>query len=269
MQCHSTACTASSNTEQDNRPTTHTTWPGHVLMGHSWSKATSWESRTVSCAPRPPTFSHVKMDLKQTASPHCRGPCTLWSYRTTKTPHIDSPHPQSHLCTHLLRSSGWNAQAQEGCQACSVVRCVSVVRLPLLSPAWERGCLFASGLCSPVRTGFNRRTNPPWSSSRSSIFTTRSSVLLCVSIEQSHWKRVPERELPVRDGGIDNAMSYTNCTISLHNEATQPVFAYNYKQQRVLGRALCCYCVLSLCTSEERETEKDRDAQTSHEHIVN
>ena len=149
-----------------------------MLIGRSWSKATSCESKTVSCAPHPPTFSHLTIDKSRrqvhTAVDHARYEVTAQpglytsTHRTTVAPLYTSPA--------LLRMKRPSSTGLPGllCRPMCVFRQITVA-FP-----WERGCLFASGLCRPVRTGFNRRTNPPWSSSRSSIFTARSSVLLCV-----------------------------------------------------------------------------------------
>ena len=101
MQCHSTAWLPGVTVLNKTTGLTRTQhWPGHVLIGRSWSKATSCESKTVSCAPHPPTFSHLTID-KSRRQVHTVVDRARYegSYCTTKTSHIDSPHPKSHLCT--------------------------------------------------------------------------------------------------------------------------------------------------------------------------
>ena len=86
--------------QQHNRPNTHTTWPGHVLMGgwRSWSKATSCESKTVSCAPHPPTFSHLTIDKSRrqvhTAVDHAR-------YEVTAQPRLHTSTHRTHSRTFV------------------------------------------------------------------------------------------------------------------------------------------------------------------------
>ena len=197
-------------------------------MGHSWSKATSCESKTVSCASHPTTFSHLTIDKSRrqvhTAVDHAR-------YEVTAQPGLHtSTHPtHSHTCIYMspaeldiensletskLDTAVRSAPSSDGTWWCSVLFHQMSVAL-----AWEIKVVVhvLGGLCRPVRTGLNRRTNPRHPLD---LQSSRQVLQSCSALQQSPL-RSARPGIPRTRRVYDNAMSYTNCTISFHNEATQ------------------------------------------------
>ena len=182
-------------------------------MGHPWSKATSCESRTVSCVPHPPTFSHLTIDKSRwqvhTAVDHAR-------YEVTAQPrlHTSTHRTHSHTCINTspaeldIETCKLDTAVRSALSSDGTWRFTVLFRQMSVALAWERGCSCASSLCKPVRTGFNRRTNPRHP------LDLQSSRQVLQSLRSARTGILRTRRV------YDNAMSYTNCTISFHNEAT-------------------------------------------------
>ena len=120
--------------------------------------------------------------------------------------------------TSKLDTAVRSAPSSDGTWWCSVLFHQMSVAL-----AWEIKVVVhvLGGLCRPVQTGFNRRTNPGHPLGLQSSLQVLQS---CSALQQSPL-RSARLGIPRTRRVYDNAMSYTNCTISFHNEATQPVFA--------------------------------------------
>ena len=125
---------------------------------------------------------------------------------------------ENSLETSKLDTAVRSAPSSDGTWRCSVLFHQMSVAL-----AWEIKVVVhvLGGLCRPVQTGFNRRTNPGHPLDLQSSWQVLQS---CSALQQSPL-RSARPGIPCTRRVYDNAMSYTNCTISFQNEATRPVIA--------------------------------------------
>ena len=165
--------------------------------------ATSAESKNgFMCTIPTNILTHLTVDKSRrqvhTAVDHARYEV---SYRTARTPHIDSPHPQSYLCTRLLYVAVNKRKRLSSTQLCArptlssngTSRCSVVFRRMSTAFTWERGCLWTVvDQCRHDSIGVH--TNPR----RSLIFMACPSVLLCVTAIP--FKKCPNGNSPYMTG---------------------------------------------------------------------